>query len=166
MDFRVPRIGLRLGAEGLSLSLSETRPASFDTLLRTDRAAGEAEIVLNRFLSAAVAVVRKGGPGFVRDASEGVAFETGATVEVLVVVGLLTLVRVLVGLFESPLDVTLVEFEVLLIGAGPVAREVVVRSVAAVGAIDILLGRADMPSRLDSSPEVLLSTDATDGRVL
>lgn len=77
---------------------------------------------------------------------------------------------VAVGLFTADRTVLLVAVDGVVFLTGVVAVAVVLlapeaaRSVLAVDAMDSLLGFADRPSRLDSSPEA--STEATEGRAL
>lgn len=94
----------------------------------------------------------------------GVLFDMGVldAVVVLVVVGLLTPLRLVVGLVALPLRVEEeVAVDVRRVSAGAAALEVVVRSVVE-GTIDILFGFAAIPPRFDSSSVVFSSGDVTD----
>lgn len=107
--------------------------------------AGEAGIVLNRFFSGAV-VLRKFDEDRGREVLEvivGVAREAGVVGVFLAPVGLVREERGVV-------DVIVVVLFAVLATEG---LAIDVRSVAEVGANDILLGFADMPSFFDSSTE-------------
>lgn len=139
----------------LSLSLSDVASRSLVFWSLAKRTAGDPCIVLSLFLSATVNGGRcvAGGLG-----CKVLGFEIGFVVDGFIVVEFLTLGRVLVGLFESVLEVRLVEVDVLLILVGLI--------VDVEDTIDALLGLTETPSPLDSSPDVLLSIDTTELRFL
>lgn len=124
-------------------------------------------MVLRRFRSARVVPARAVAVAGVRVV---VAVRDGV-VAVLEVVGLRTLALLVTGLRAParvvPEAVVDVRRAAEVVGAVVVLRVLVVAGVAP-GVRDILLGLAEMPSRLDSSsvaPPALLSTEAVDGRV-